>query len=651
MPRPAAPLPISERAARLRYTPLFEDLPTHDLRRLAEACGTVEADPGEVVVAQGEEGDTLYVVVRGLLRAERVDRGGHLCVLQDIHKGEFFGEFALLDDVRRSASVVVRSDATLMTLSRAHFEALAGRHPEIVGRVRARLEHRRSQHVDRADPDRAEILRRVSALLEGVSPDILADLDARLESVRVPAGTEIITEGAEGDCMFLVCEGLLHAWVRAEDGTQRRVGEIRALEPVGEAALVSDTPRNATVRAATDCDLLRLTRSGFDTLVGRHPRLDPLVRRVVERRRHVTLARTRSTEEGTGAIPTPDEIEAVILDPDPVRRNHGITRLYHRIGVGLSRLLGDEDVNWPLFGARASYTAGFTIRKEDLRLLEVADGSAWLRARGWLIDRLIRNSVVDRRVNEILSTVSDALAAGNLRIFAEIGSVLGRFLAMLGEDEAYDGERLAAFLGTLVDGPVETGGQDLLKRALTRWYEAAFEEDPDVKAEKLFLGNCLLALHEQTRVQPDIDEALEAPLRLAQAREPGRWLLDRTALGRLPLRAPLQRIADRVERAFLRSIAHVLRQGTTRLMMRLRLPDGDLWLGRPVGKAISTPLSDELATIDLPEVRSFLEPHGRGRPRGATDWGSLPDRMAYIVGLFRAVQKDRALYEPPPAPS
>lgn len=642
-----APLPIAERAARLRYTPLFADLPPRDLRRLADACHTVEADPGEVVVAQGADGDTFYVVVRGLLRAERVDGSGQIHTLRDIHKGEFFGEFALLEGVPRTASVVVRSDATLMALTREDFETVARHHPGIVAEVREHLKHRRTEHVDRADPEPGEILRRLWALLGGSRPEALAELRAQLEWRWIAAGTELVTEGEPGDCMYFVSDGLLQAWTRTTDGSEVRVGDIRTGEPVGEAALVSDTPRNASVRAVTDCELVRLTRRAFDTMVQADPEIGRSLDRMIERRRHLRLEHSRDRSADDHTVPSLDEIETVILDPDPVRRNHGITRLYHRLGLALSRLLGDDDVNWPLFGARASYTAGVTIRKEQLRLLDVGSGSPWLRARAWTIDRLIRNSAIERRVNATMDTVSAALAAGNLRIFAEIGAAVGRFLITLGEDEAYDEEKLEAFLDTLVEGPVHTGGQDLLKRALRCWYEAAFEEDPDVRAEKLLLGNCLMALHEQTRVQPDIDEALEAPLRLTVGDELSRWIFDRPVMRRIPGRRSLERLADRVGHAFMRSVARVLRQGTTRLLMRLRLPDGDLWLGRPVGRSITIPLSEELATIELPELRSFLEPHGKGRPRGATDWASLPDRMRYIVGLFRAVQKDRTLYRPP----
>ncbi len=260
---------------------------------------------------------------------------------------------------------------------------------------------------------------------------------------------------------------------------------------------------------------------------------------------------------------------------------------------------------------------------------------------------ILPRSVVERRVRATLDTVSTSIAAGNLRIFAEIGSVVGRFLVAFSDDRAADREKLAGFMQTLVPGPVDTGGQDLLKRGLSSWYEAAFETDRDVRAEKIFFGNCLIGLHEQTRVQPDIDEALEAPLRLTVGDELGRWLFDRPVIGRMPLRRPLQRLADAVEYAVMRLIARGLREGTTRMMMRLRLPSGDLRLGRAVLSSLSTPIPPELATIDLPEVRDFVTEHTGRDARGATDWASLPDRMRFIIALFRAVQKDRAFFDPP----
>lgn len=648
MPRSAPPPPVAERAARLRYTPLFGRLPARELRRLAEQCGTLEVRAGETVVEQGDEGDTLYLVVRGVLRAERVDAGGSTHVLGEIHKGEFFGEFALLDAVRRTASVVARSKASLMTLTRDAFESVADRNPGLRAAVRERIEHRRDQHVDHLRPDRAAVLERLSALLEGLSDDVLVDLGEQVEWRRVTAGTEVIRQGEPGDCMYLVSRGHLVAFSSEESGIEVRIGDIGVGEPMGEASLFSGQPRNATVRAVSDCELLRLSADGLRTLVHRHPELEGRFLRMMERRRSVReelVAAARGAR--SSPFPTASEVESVILETDAVACNYGITRLYYRIGMGLARMLGEENVNWPLFGARASYTAGAAIRKETLTPPNLGVGIPPLRFVARMAERHFRDSGLNRRLQSTLSTVSAAIAAGNLRIFAEIGSVVGRFLRTFGEDEAYDQAKLDAFLETLVPGPVELGGQDLLGEGLTSWYRARFEKDPDRKAERILLGNCLMGLHEQTRVQPDIEEALEAPLRLTVGDELGRWVSRSPVLQHLPGRARLRGVADRLEHAFLRSVARTLRRGITRYFMRFQLPDGDLRLGRSVRRSLSTPLSEELATIELPELRSFLERQGGFRDRGATDWSSLEDRMRYIIVLFRRAQTDRRLFEPP----
>ncbi|MEX2528692.1 MAG: cyclic nucleotide-binding domain-containing protein [Gemmatimonadota bacterium] len=648
MPRSVLSPSIAERAARLRYTPLFGSLPAREIRKLARECGTVEVRAGETVVKQGDEGDTLYLVVRGVLRVERVDAGGSADVLGEIHKGEYFGEFALLDAVRRTASVAARSSALLMTLTRRAFESVAEGYPDLRAAVREQIEHRRDQHVDYVRPDVGAVRGRLSALLEVVSDDLLEELDEQVEWQRVTAGTEVIRQGEPGAFMYLVSEGHLVAFSSEEPGVEVRIGDIGVGEPIGEASLLSGKPRDATVRAMSDCELLCLSAEGLQTLIHRHPELEQRFLRMMERRRSVReelMAAARGARSST--FPTAAEVESVILEADPVACNYGITRLYYRIGMGLARMLGDENVNWPLFGARASYTAGAAIRKEVLTPPNVGVGIPPLRLVIRMVERHFRDSSLTRRLESTLDTVSTAMAAGNLRIFAEIGSVVGRFLRTFGEDAAYDQVKLDAFLETLVPGPVELGGQDLLGQGLTSWYRACFEDDPDRKAERILLGNCLMGLHEQTRVQPDIAEALEAPLRLTVGDEFGRWMSGSFIVRHLPGRSWLRGVADRIEYAFLRGVARLLRGGITRYFMRFQLPDGDLRLGRSVRRSLTTPLSRELATIELLELRSFLERHGGFRDGGATDWSSLGDRMRYIIVLFRRAQTDRRLFAPP----
>ncbi len=80
------------------------------------------APAGTAVIRQGEHGDRFYVVVSGELDAE-VDGAG----AWSLHRGDGFGEIALLRDVPRTATVVARSDSSLYALGRDEFiDAMTG---------------------------------------------------------------------------------------------------------------------------------------------------------------------------------------------------------------------------------------------------------------------------------------------------------------------------------------------------------------------------------------------------------------------------------------------------------------------------------------------------------------------------------------------
>lgn len=62
-----------------------------------------------------------------------------------------------------------------------------------------------------------------------------------------------------------------------------------------------------------------------------------------------------------------DDVERIVaLDGNPVLRNLLITQCYHDLSLGLSWLLGEEDLNWCHFATWASRTAGHFIRDEEV---------------------------------------------------------------------------------------------------------------------------------------------------------------------------------------------------------------------------------------------------------------------------------------------
>src|ERR687890_2422271 len=107
----------------LRQVPLLADLTEEDLQRLYEMAETVSVPAGQLVLREGDPGNSLYVVLDGELEVTK--RHGSQDVLLAVYKaGQFFGEMALLEQAPRSASVRTLRESRLLLISRTAFQTL-----------------------------------------------------------------------------------------------------------------------------------------------------------------------------------------------------------------------------------------------------------------------------------------------------------------------------------------------------------------------------------------------------------------------------------------------------------------------------------------------------------------------------------------------
>lgn len=122
---------------------LFQGLNQKHLAHVARCMKTERFEPGQVIVAQGEVGQALYVVVSGSVDVRRERPGVEPLALNTLGRGQFFGEMALLDDYPRSATIIAREPTECLTLWKWHFLVELEGHPEIavamLGEVARRL--------------------------------------------------------------------------------------------------------------------------------------------------------------------------------------------------------------------------------------------------------------------------------------------------------------------------------------------------------------------------------------------------------------------------------------------------------------------------------------------------------------------------------
>jgi hypothetical protein len=301
---------------------------------------------------------------------------------------------------------------------------------------------------------------------------------------------------------------------------------------------------------------------------------------------------------------TQDEVRRIGAIESPALRNLEITYAYSRLAAATAERTG-PGANWCTFATWASRQAGRTIRGEDLeeqlrtRLLAprellrpLTSLWRWLLRRGLLNPRSRLGRVLAKLHTpfDAFELASDAVARGNKKVFDEIGFEFARYLETVSDEDS-----LEAFLR---DAPED------LRAPFTRYYR-----DGD-----RLLANLEIGLHEQTRLQPEIREALDAPYKTA-----------------LPIIGP-QRYASKLARELI-----------TANLMVLTLPGRVLALGANLPDPVPDAADPELVAL----IARFEPPAGSVDDCGAHDWSELHQRMHYISHLFRAFHATATLSDAP----
>jgi CRP/FNR family transcriptional regulator, cyclic AMP receptor protein len=118
-------------ARHLETIELFAGLSRRGREEVARQADEVDIDTGEKLVSEGRFGYEFFVIEKGT--AEVLRDGQQLAQLGP---GDFFGEMALLGDVRRNASVVAATPMTAVVMTDRAFRALARDMPEVAERIR-----------------------------------------------------------------------------------------------------------------------------------------------------------------------------------------------------------------------------------------------------------------------------------------------------------------------------------------------------------------------------------------------------------------------------------------------------------------------------------------------------------------------------------
>lgn len=271
---------VAEGIARIQANvPILSDLPPLVMRELMLEATIHRFGPGDVIFERNDYTNSVYAIIDGTVDIDIEEKGGHQIVT--LRRGEFFGEIGLIAGRRRSATVRSPGESLLIEVPRLTM-----------------LKQISSFESIRRQVDEVAVFRQIRAY---ISHDLtLEDLAHAVSTAQIKSYAQdevLFREGDPGDSLHLIRRGSVMVSRRVA-GKDIVLSYVPAGEYVGEMALLSDSPRNATVRAAVPTETIAIDASAFLALLDQKPDLRAQVESQYRKRAAEGALMEESTDAG-----------------------------------------------------------------------------------------------------------------------------------------------------------------------------------------------------------------------------------------------------------------------------------------------------------------------------------------------------------------
>jgi CRP-like cAMP-binding protein len=283
----------AETIAFLATVPLFEGIPEADLAALARVMRKRELPAGEVLWRKGDEAQAMLLIVDGSVSVSLPLPGARMVELTSLGRGEVLGEVPLRDGGQHSATASVTEPATVLSLSRADFNAeVSRRHPTAFllkrriasvacSRLRAQLAGLAvslggdggdpmgemppaSPDLEFCGPPASKYVQRLASFHAFESLALWGLLTAG-RYARCPARRTLIAEGTASTACYLVMNGAVEKEIIRGD-RRIRVGLAGPGQAFGYESLIDGGPSPVTAVTRERTLLLILPQEPFERL-------------------------------------------------------------------------------------------------------------------------------------------------------------------------------------------------------------------------------------------------------------------------------------------------------------------------------------------------------------------------------------------------
>ena len=209
---------------------------------------------GETIFVRNDPGSSLFAIASGsvLVQVDPVDPQ----ITVPIGAGLIFGEVGLISGRRRGATIIAAEECICVEVSRTAALKLQSSVPAA------------KRAIERISTERQLLQMFGSGLLR----EDLAEVLDNYELQTISAGKPVITEGEEGDDIYVIRQGSMVV-EKMVGGKAVFLSYLPAGSYIGEMALIAGGKRTATVRAAIKSEVIKLQGGAFRSLVKNKPQL------------------------------------------------------------------------------------------------------------------------------------------------------------------------------------------------------------------------------------------------------------------------------------------------------------------------------------------------------------------------------------------
>jgi len=229
----------------LKKIPMFKDFPDMMVSQIATAMIQQSYPQGSFIITEGEAGEDLFILKDGTVKCTSSSAGD----LVTLSTGEYFGEMAIMLDEPRQANCIAESEVVCYVISRETFDQTIGQLSDVQDRITRKM--------------RTRILGSVPVLHE-LTEEELSQVSHAMKVLHVPNGKSVYKEGEPGNRFYIINSGSV---LVTKSGQQEPVSTLGTNDFFGETSLLTDRPREYTVTASDDVELLVLSQKIFLKLV------------------------------------------------------------------------------------------------------------------------------------------------------------------------------------------------------------------------------------------------------------------------------------------------------------------------------------------------------------------------------------------------